>query len=609
MRFQTRTFLGSFVPFAVLLALSFWGVRDAVLSAVRERLRGSVRENQLALTREQSRNAMRNQRMLQGIADNAALKAGIQLVANERGAIDQARNTIQDQLSEIGDSLGFDLLIVSRPSGVPLAAIVRESGGYAPVNKMRVPRKGFFSADDRLYELSSVDVLENGEQSAVLTVGERFDPGRFSVPVVLLDGTGKLLSAQSRELAPARVEEALRACAPKGECEAHIQGETFLSLPLNWSGGVDSDGGTEQPDGVQEAGAVAAGYTLRSLQSVDAASAPIQKALRTVFAAGGFVALLIALVVSGVSARSVAQPLADLAQHLRKSGTSGELEEFPAHPTNIREIEDLAGGFNRAVEAVRDGRERLTRAYIQFVGSLAQALDARDAYTAGHSRRVSEYSCAIAKAMGLKDREIDTIRVGSLLHDLGKIGISDVVLQKPGGLTPEEIKLIQQHPVIGRRILENVQGMEPYLEIVELHHENWDGTGYPRGLKAEETPLYARIVKIADAYDAMTSDRPYRRGMTHAEAISRLQRGAGTEMDAEIVEVFIGLGDLVKQQAVLSGLQNLSKAVEESAPIRPMALSGESAVSVEASGDLTGLIKTLGERGAAEDRYESRTLG
>jgi putative nucleotidyltransferase with HDIG domain len=228
---------------------------------------------------------------------------------------------------------------------------------------------------------------------------------------------------------------------------------------------------------------------------------------------------------------------------------------------------------------VHESRERLTRAYVQFVGSLAQALDARDAYTAGHSRRVSEYSCAIAEAMNLAADDMEIIRVGALLHDLGKIGISDLVLQKPGRLTPEENQLIRQHPVIGKRILENVQGLEAYLGIVELHHENLDGTGYPHGLKGEETPLHARIVKVADAYDAMTSDRPYRRGKSHADAIAVLRSVSGSEMDPMVVEAFALLGDQRKQQSPFAGtqsLQSLSDAVrneiEVPAPAAPAAL-------------------------------------
>ena len=169
-----------------------------------------------------------------------------------------------------------------------------------------------------------------------------------------------------------------------------------------------------------------------------------------------------------------------------------------------------------------------------------------------------------AARLGALDWPNGTIRVGALLHDLGKIGISDLLLQKPTGLTPEENDLIRQHPAIGRRILENVQGLEAYLDIIELHHENLDGTGYPHGLKGEDTPLHARIVKVADAYDAMTSDRPYRRGKSHAEAIAILKSVCGSEMDPAVVEAFAQLGDPRKQQVAPAGdqsLQSLSQAV------------------------------------------------
>jgi putative nucleotidyltransferase with HDIG domain len=196
---------------------------------------------------------------------------------------------------------------------------------------------------------------------------------------------------------------------------------------------------------------------------------------------------------------------------------------------------------------------------------LASALDARDPYTAGHSLRVSEYACAIARAMNVPEPEQELIRVGALLHDIGKIGISDAVLQKPGRLTPDEEALIRQHPVIGRKILECVQGFDAYLPVVELHHENWDGRGYPRGLKGEETPRTARIVKVADAYDAMTSDRPYRRGMQHSEAVRVLSENAGTQLDPAAVEAFLALGDIAKRTAarepILDSLHHLSDAV------------------------------------------------
>lgn len=217
------------------------------------------------------------------------------------------------------------------------------------------------------------------------------------------------------------------------------------------------------------------------------------------------------------------------------------LPEFPGQGGQIQEIRALCESFNEAAAAVRQGSDRLHRAYVEFTGSLASAIDARDRYTAGHSHRVSEFSCAIAAAMNISGEAWETIRIGALLHDVGKIGIADSVLQKDGRLTNEEFKLIQQHPTIGRRILEGVQGFEPYLPVVELHHENWDGSGYPLGLRGDATPLCARIVHVADVYDAITSDRPYRRGMSNQEALRLLEECAGTQFDPAIIEVFTKL--------------------------------------------------------------------
>ena len=552
MRFATRAFLSSFLPVAALLAVSFWAIRTEVIHTVRDGLRASVRDNQLALTREQDRTEARNQILLHGVAENPSLKAGLQLLATEHGARDQARATVQDQLSEIGASLQFDFIMISNAAPTPLAAVVRDAGGFAPVDleNARPPLQGFFSADDRLYDVTSVPIHEADTQVATLTVGSRFDIARYGVSAVLLHH-GTVVAAQTRDIALARVEKALSSCAPAAECEVSIQDQMFLSLPLGLQAAAGNDG-----------------YSLRTLQNIDAASAPLQAALRTLFFVSGLVALAAMLGISALSTRAITRPLADVVRRLRASAAAGELPEFPEDFGGVREIHDLAHGFNHAARAVREGRERLTDAYVQFVGSLAQALDARDAYTAGHSRRVSEYSCAIARAMNLPEAALETVRVGALLHDVGKIGISDLVLQKPGRLSPEEEELIRQHPVIGKKILANVEGLEPYLGIVELHHENWNGTGYPRGLKEEEIPLEARIVKVADAYDAMTSDRPYRRGMDHVQALAILEGAAGVEMDVSVVRAFIMLGDLRKQPAVgneAASLSNLSAAVRVAA--------------------------------------------
>lgn len=220
---------------------------------------------------------------------------------------------------------------------------------------------------------------------------------------------------------------------------------------------------------------------------------------------------------------------------------------------------------------------------MQFVESLASALDARDPYTAGHSQRVSRISCVIGQALNIDREQLEEIRVGALLHDIGKIGISDSVLQNPGRLTAEEFALIKLHPTIGRRILEAVNGFHAYLPTVELHHENWDGTGYPRALQREATPLAARIVHIADAYDAMTSDRPYRRGMTHLRAIRVLEEHAGTQFDPAIVPVFVRVAGLFQKPEgvpallepdLAQGIENLAEVVNRKGATVPLALAG-----------------------------------
>jgi HD-GYP domain-containing protein (c-di-GMP phosphodiesterase class II) len=241
------------------------------------------------------------------------------------------------------------------------------------------------------------------------------------------------------------------------------------------------------------------------------------------------------------SSGSIVKPIAVVVSHLQNAVRTGTLPELEVEPSSILEIQELAEIYNKAALSVRVAGENLEAAYLEFVGSLASALDARDRYTAGHSRRVSNFSCTTAAALELEPEAVERIRIGALLHDIGKIGIADGLLQKPGRLTDEEFAIVKQHPVIGRRILEGVQGFAPYLGAVELHHENWDGTGYPKSQSGEETPIDARIIHVSDAYDAMTTDRSYRGRMSHEKAVSILIENAGTQFDPRIVDVFVKL--------------------------------------------------------------------
>jgi HD-GYP domain-containing protein (c-di-GMP phosphodiesterase class II) len=263
---------------------------------------------------------------------------------------------------------------------------------------------------------------------------------------------------------------------------------------------------------------------------------------------------------SALASRAVSHPLQQLIARLARSEASGILqpdfpEDFPTH-----EINQLAASFNRAAASTMQCTIQLDRASIEFVETMAHALDARDPYTAGHSNRVRDYATAIATAMQLPAEEIEVIRIGAQLHDIGKIGIPDAVLQKPGYLTPEEYELVKLHPQIGKRILERVAEFEKYLPIVELHHEDQDGRGYPYGLKGHEVPLAVRIVHVADVFDAITTDRSYRQAMSTRRAHEILELSSGTQFDPEVVRVFSGI--LAERSVIqLSDMERLASIV------------------------------------------------
>lgn len=181
---------------------------------------------------------------------------------------------------------------------------------------------------------------------------------------------------------------------------------------------------------------------------------------------------------------------------------------------------------------------------IEVVTSLASAIDAKDEYTKGHSTSVSRYSEALARALNLPEKDVERIKLGALLHDIGKIGIPETVLKKPSKLTDEEWEIMKQHPTIGaEKVLLPNESLHDLIPIVKYHHEHWDGSGYPEKLKGEDIPLAARIVSVADAYHALISDRPYRKGMSNEKACEILRVGAGIQWDRALVREFINISE------------------------------------------------------------------
>lgn len=210
-------------------------------------------------------------------------------------------------------------------------------------------------------------------------------------------------------------------------------------------------------------------------------------------------------------------------------------------PFNEHDVEMLENMANQAVSAIENARlyENIQKVYLSTIEVLATAIDAKDPYTQGHSRRVTLYSVAIAEELNMNRKEIENVRYAGLLHDVGKIGIKDSIIRKPGRLTDEEYAIIKKHPAIGAKILRPVDFLSDKIPGVLHHHEYYDGRGYPDHLTGENIPLDGRIICVADAFDAMTTNRPYRKGLTVKTAIGELQKFSGKQFDPVCVEAFL----------------------------------------------------------------------
>jgi PAS domain S-box-containing protein len=193
----------------------------------------------------------------------------------------------------------------------------------------------------------------------------------------------------------------------------------------------------------------------------------------------------------------------------------------------------------KAEEALKIAHQHLQEAYEKTIEGWVHALDLRDKETEGHTQRVTELTLLLAAKLGFNEQEMIHLKRGALLHDMGKIGIPDEILQKPGPLTKKEWAIMHQHPIYAKEMLSNIDYLRPALTIPYCHHERWDGSGYPHGLKGEEIPLEARLFAIVDVWDALSSDRPYRGKLTKEETITYLQKNSGILFDAQLLDAFL----------------------------------------------------------------------
>jgi HD-GYP domain-containing protein (c-di-GMP phosphodiesterase class II) len=237
---------------------------------------------------------------------------------------------------------------------------------------------------------------------------------------------------------------------------------------------------------------------------------------------------------------------------IAKGEVKGVLEVYQRTPRErgadwVEFLETLAGQVAIAIDNsqlftnLQRSNLELSLAYDATIEGWSRALDMRDKVTEGHTKRVTEIALKLARVMGMSDADLVHMRRGILLHDMGKVGIPDTILQKPGPLNNEEWKVMHMHPQYAYEMLAPISYLRPALDIPGSHHEKWDGTGYPRGLKGEQIPIAARIFAVVDVYDALTSDRPYRKAWTKEQAIEYILEEKGRFFDPRVVDVFMSL--------------------------------------------------------------------
>jgi putative nucleotidyltransferase with HDIG domain len=210
---------------------------------------------------------------------------------------------------------------------------------------------------------------------------------------------------------------------------------------------------------------------------------------------------------------------------------------------SARQLERYAADLRETFKSERDRAQQLTRSYMATVRALSNAVEARDAYTGKHAERVTLYAIEIARELGLPSPDTPEVEFGFLLHDVGKLAIPDSILFKPGPLTTEERALMSRHTIVGAEIMRDIEFLAEASKVVRSHHERWDGNGYPDRLAGEQIPLNARVFAVADVFDALTTNRPYRAALSFEQARSMIEEESGSHFDPQVVDAFRRIDD------------------------------------------------------------------
>jgi putative nucleotidyltransferase with HDIG domain len=516
----------AFVLSAVLLLIGVQGSRY-VRSTVSDKLAAGQRMLS-ALEQRQSRELQAQVAML---AENPTLKAAIDTsgIDPSNGSQSELTATIQRELDKLAARIQPDVLAVSDPSGNVIAAVGKHHADW-PKSLTGIASRRQTDQFVRLpsgvyHRIAAPITLRDTDQDTEL--------GTLALATAIdqkyAEGLSKLSGAKTLVVADDRVV----ATTLPANVAGGLTPQVLQALP---SSPTVALGGAEYAVELLFKRQVTSVY---ALDSIEASTAPILSgALAAIFWIA-LAAFSLAGIASLWMARTLARPIDTLSRSLAHMTESRTFEDDLPTTGSSLEVDALTRSFNTMMQSVSLAEAETRSAYVGAIRALAVALDARDPYTAGHSERVSAISVALGRELGLSAEDLDVLRLGALLHDIGKIGISDNVLRKPEALTAEEFEMIKEHPGLGARIMRNVAFLGPHVPIVELHHERPDGRGYPYGLTSEQTPLLARIVHVADAFDAITSARAYRPARPSADAVRELWRHAGTQFDAEVVQALV----------------------------------------------------------------------
>jgi putative nucleotidyltransferase with HDIG domain len=532
-RFVVRTMATTFATVVFILS----AVLLVVTLIVRDRMRTTVIEHltiqQGMLRTLEQRRLAELQSQVRMLAESPTVKAAMdtyhsesRLVAGEGRT--QLLDTVGRELEELASRIRPDIIAVTDPAGLVVAAAGRRRSEWPRL----LPNTGgaeFVTTPNGIFRVATAPLLVQQTNVGFLQLGSALDAD-YAAQITSLSGTGTVIASNGVLIASTLPVRFTRALTPP----------MLAGLP---------DADTVDLDREQYAVRTLLRHGDLAIYTLDSIEASARAILSTTIRALSLIGLC-ALALAGFAsmwlARSLARPIDTLSRSLTALAASRDFDRPVARTGSSVEVDALTDTFNSLMSTVAAAEAETRNAYVGAIRALALALDARDPYTAGHSERVSTISVTVGHHLRLGEEDLDTLRLGALLHDIGKIGISDDVLRKAGPLTPIEYEAIKQHPVTGARILRSVAFLARHLPIVELHHERPDGKGYPYGRMGDEIPVLARIVHVVDAFDAITSARAYRPARSAADALQELWRHAGTQFDADVVQALAAVAPTLR---------------------------------------------------------------